>query len=242
MAVMRRYGKQQQRKKDTLKSLNLWLNRPHKTGVARKVMSVVREGRALLDYMEACNFFVKPLRNGKLFHEPPPGSDILEVRSAKLRCFMSQLRFTLAMAGTDRMVPNALWLDIRPKTRDSGTWEHKRTLFFPIPSDPTDHATGDRNGWVALNVIMHIAPEGNFPQRCLAPLPKKAGVCSSWFVKITPHQHACSERCRQRKFEATSEYKKHKAEYARTHRERLKDLQHKWLEMVKREARRGKKR
>jgi hypothetical protein len=190
--------------------------------VAKKVMGVVREGRALLDYMDCHGYFVKRLPNGNLQHVPEISSSDIEEGSAKLRRLMSELKFTLAIGGADAMVPNALWLDIRPQTRNSGAWELSRRAFFPIPSDARDLATGDRDAWAVLNTIMHIAPQGNFPQRCSAPLPKEAGVCGNWFVKLTPTQHACSERCRQRKVEATSDYKEKKAKYAREHRERLK--------------------
>jgi len=139
------------------------------------------------------------------------------------------------------MMPNALWLDIRPQAKGVGAWARKKNLFFAVPSDREHLANGDRNAWIALNILMHIAPEGNFPQRCAAPLPK-GSLCGSWFVKVAPGQHACSERCRQRKHEATAEYKEAKAKYAKKHRKDLKTLEQKGLEIVKQEASRGKKR
>lgn len=238
---MRRYDTGQ-RKKVALRTLSAWLNRPHRTGVAKKVMGVIREGRALLDYMDSHGYFVKRLPDGKLHHVPRISSSDIEERSAKLRRIMSELKFTLAIGGADAMLPNALWLDIRPQTRNSGAWERQGKVFFPIPSDARDRATGDRDAWAALNTIMHIAPEGNFPQRCSAPLPKKAGFCGNWFVKITPTQHACSERCRQRKVEETRDYKEQKARYAREYRERLKNRELTGLAIVEKELQHGKRR
>jgi hypothetical protein len=89
---------------------------------------------------------------------------------------------------------------------------------------------------------MRIAPEGNFPQRCSAPLPRSAGPCPKWFVKLTPEQHSCSTRCRQRKIEATDEYREKKAKKLREHRENLKKRKLAELALVKQEARRAKKR
>jgi hypothetical protein len=243
MSVLRRYGRsQQQRKRAALKSLNVWLNRPHETGVAKKVMNVIREGRALLDYMDRRGYFVQRLANGRLFHEPRIESADIEERAKKLGRLMTQLQFTLAIEGSDAMKPNALWLGIRPKTKSNGAWEHAKTLLFAIPSGHEDIATGDRDSWVALNNVMRISSEGNFPQRCSAPLPKEAGRCGNWFVKITPQQHACSLRCRQRKIEATAEYKEKKKRQLKEHRKKLKDRVQKELELVRRESQRRKKR
>jgi hypothetical protein len=242
MLASRRYGSTHMRKKRALKSLNLWLNRPHRSGVAEKVMKVIYEGRELLDYMDRHGYFVQRLGNGGVIHEPRIDSGDIEERSGKLRRLMTQLQFTLAIGGSDPWRPNALWLDIRPKTKNTGAWEHGGTHLFAIPSSHEDLASGDRDAWVALNNIMRIAPEGNFPQRCSAPLPKKAGLCGNWFVKITPQQHACSLRCRQRKIEATAAYKEKKKRQLKKHRERLKDRVHKELQIVRLEAQRAKKR
>ena len=142
------------------------------------------------------------------------------------------------------MLPNALWLDIRPQERGivaQGNGKGKLILSrFRLTQGY--RATGDRDAWAALNTIMHIAPEGNFPQRCSAPLPKKAGFCGNWFVKITPTQHACSERCRQRKVEETRDYKEQKARYAREYRERLKNRELTGLAIVEKELQHGKRR
>ena len=239
MLVSRRNKKPMQRKKAGLKALNAWLNQPHPTGIANKVMSIVREGRCLLDWMDSKGWFVKRRPGGKVFHDPQITSSDIDERATKLQRLMSQLRFGLAIRGADSMSPNALWLEIRP-TATSGTWE--RATPFAIPSDQTDHASGDRDAWVALNNLMRIAPEGNFPQRCSAPLPRGGGPCGRWFVKITPEQHSCSTRCRQRKIEATKEYKAEKAKKQDEYRKGLKNREQKGLEIVIEEAQRAKKR
>lgn len=185
-------------------------------------MEIVSEGRAFLDWNQAVGRFT---------------GDVGE-RSAKLEQLLKNIHFTLALGGLSSE-SNKIWLDIRPD-EESGTWELNR--LFAIPSDERARKSGDRDAWAALLLIMQIAPEGNFPQRCSAPLPKGAGLCGNWYVKITSSQHACIERCRQRKYEASREYKNAKAEYARKHREHLKDLEEKWLTLVKEENQRGKRR
>jgi hypothetical protein len=191
--------------------------------------------------MDLHGYFVKRLSNGKLHHAPEITSWDIEEHSVKLRRVMSELRFTLAIGGTDATTPNTLWLDIRPAT-NAEMWEHQKKQLFPIPSDRKAHATGDRDAWAALSNVMRLAAEDNFPQRCSAPLPKKAGPCGNWFVKVTPTQHACSERCKQRKVEVTSDYKEKKARYAREHRQRLKNRELTGLAIVRREVQRAKKR
>lgn len=204
-------------------------------------MSIVHEGRSLLDWMELEGWFMNRMPDGKVIHEPRITSADVEERAMKLNRAMRQLRFAPAISGTDSRSPNGLWLDIRPMV-PSNAWERTQTSLFAVPSDIGDHASGDRDAWVVLNNLMRIAPEGNFPQRCSAPLPLGAGRCDRWFVKITPEQHSCSTRCRQRKIEATDEYKATKAIKLKEHRKKLRDLDQKRLEIVNREAQRGKKR
>jgi hypothetical protein len=223
MAVSRRYGRTpNQRKKAGLKSLNWWLNQPHPTGMAKKVMEIVCEGRAFLDWIQAVGRF----------------KGDAEECAAKLERLLKTIRFKLAIGGFSSE-PNKIWLDIRPN-EESGAWELNR--LFAIPSDERAHKSGDRDAWAAIYVLMRIAPEGNFPQRCSAPLPRSAGQCARWFVKVTPEQHSCSTRCRQRKIEATDRYRKEKAEKLRKHRKNLKDRERKGLRLVEEELQRGKKR
>lgn len=228
------------RKMETLRRLNAWLRHEHTSGVARVVMNIVREGRAVLDYMDSKGWFVKRLPGGRLEHSPLITSADIYERIEKLERILHRLHLTPAVAGFDSLFSNALWLDIRPKQRKCGEWLRRPPLS--IPADRQAKISGDYDAWLSLAVIMDISPEGNFPQRCSAPLPKGAGACGNWFVKITPTQHACSQRCRQRKREATDEYRERKAKWAKKHRKDLKDRERKGLEIVKGENRYAKRR
>ena len=228
MSGTRRYGLVEgKRKRTALKRLNDWLRQPHQTGVAGKVMEVVHEGRALLDYVSR--------------RTPQITSVQVEKRSAKLRRIMRRLQFTLALNAVDQN-GNGLELALHPAgkdSEDSDLWA--RGPRFAIPFDARAVLSGDHNAWVALNNIIQFGSEGNFPQRCTAPLPKSAGVCGNWFAKITQNQHACSERCRQRKREATPEYKAEKAKYVKRLRAEDKARQARQLEIAKREKNRNAK-
>jgi hypothetical protein len=207
----------------------------------------------VLDFMEAGGWFDRDC-------DPSIDSSDIESRSTKLRQLLRRLELSPSLDGCDRSVPNALWFGIAPSKSGAVTiwgqtfsprrgamtmWGPTFSSPFRIPSRTEDYQSGDHDAWQSLKLIMEISPEGLFPLRCTAPRPRKegGGQCGNWYVQLTPMHHSCSTRCRQRKLEATSEYREKNAAKIRNYRAALKNRDLANLKAGRaKEANRGKKR